>query len=183
MTPNPRRPCLAPLLRRPPTPHLARHATGALPSAMALVAALVLGNAGAQTMCDVSAGMDLPFASHASALGAVEREKIRMAAERIRGADYCPFAGLHVRGHADQTEGLPAEKQALSLARANEVARLFELNGIPKHLIDIAASADQQPVVPPPSSKNPRVEVQVYAGCPSPTCPFPAKGDGLRLWK
>jgi outer membrane protein OmpA-like peptidoglycan-associated protein len=143
----------------------------------------LMAQAEAPHTCDVFDGIDLRFAPRAVALAAVEREKIEGLVTRIYRADYCPFSGLNVQGHTDSSEGDVGAMRALSLARANYVARLFEARGISKKLVHVESKGDKQPVVLSPDSRNSRVEVFVFAGCRSRTCPFPADASGLRLPK
>ena len=133
-------------------------------------------------MCDVRDGIDVPFALNSTALPDAERERVMKGVERIRNANYCPFAFVRVTGHSTPNEELSRVKGRVSTERADYVARLLELGGIPKRLIYVESKADSQPVFSSRTNRNARVEVDVSAGCPSAgMCPFPLTPSGFRL--
>lgn len=142
-----------------------------------------IGNpAAGQITCDVRHNIDVPFALGSTALPDTERERVMKGVERIRNADYCPFAFVRVTGHSTPAEELSRAKGRVSIERAHYVARLLELGGIPKRLIHVESEADSQPLSSTAAHRSARVEVDVSAGCPSTTnCPFPLAPSGLRL--
>ncbi len=133
--------------------------------------------------CDVVDGMEIRFPSGAASLPASERERVMREVGRFRHANYCPFAGVTVYGHADAGEGSSKNKDILGVERGRYVARLLELGGIPKERIHTDGKGDRFPSVKPSDPRNARAEVSVRAGCASERCMFPVTASGFRLPK
>lgn len=133
-------------------------------------------------LCHVVDGIDVRFERESVAVSALERGRVMEQVVRYLNADYCPFGGIKVFGHADSDEGPPEARKSWSIQRAQYVARLLEQGGIPKRLIFIEGYADRQPLIKAPDGRNIRVEVHVLAGCPSEgVCMFPVSASGFRL--
>jgi outer membrane protein OmpA-like peptidoglycan-associated protein len=136
---------------------------------------------GLPAACDVFDGAEVLFEARATALSAVQRSRIAAQVERVHRADYCPFVGLNVIGHASTAEGSPAQVEVLARLRAAYVRDLLVRLGVPKDLVHTDAKGSKQPMSAS-IEKNARVEVNVMAGCRSATCSFPRSEQGLRLW-
>lgn len=134
--------------------------------------------------CDVRMPMAVHFPFHSASIPRPYYEELVEFQRKVRRADFCVMSAVIVVGHADTTEGPAEDVRALAEQRARNISRFLETAGIPNYFLRTDSKGDSQPlrrVVG--SEENARVDIDVYAGCPSKTCPSPISEDGFRHLK
>ena len=134
--------------------------------------------------CDVHMSMATYFAPRSVGIQKPYFEELMDFQRKVRQADFCVMGAVIVVGHADTTEGTSSEVEALAEQRAKNVSRFLESAGFPNYFLRTDSRGGRQPVRRSTAhEQNARVDIEVYAGCPSETCPSPISEDGFRHLK
>lgn len=135
-------------------------------------------------VCDVRMPMFVYFSLHSASIPKPYFQELIEFQHKVRQADFCVMGAVIVVGHADTTEGTAREVEILAAQRARNISQFFESTGFPSYFLHTDSKGDRQPLSRlVASEQNARVEIDVYAGCPSETCRSPISEDGFRHLK
>lgn len=136
------------------------------------------------TACDVHMPMVVKFPFHSASIQKPYYNELVEFQRKVRRADFCVMGAVIVVGYADATEGSAGDVGTLAEQRARNVSRFIESTGFPSYFLHTDSKGDSQPIDRSVASEeNARVDIDVYAGCPSETCPSPISEDGFRHLK
>lgn len=98
-----------------------------------VAAAAILAASSAYSLSPARArGVEVTFLPLATSLTEEQRSRIQYAVEELRQKDWCWFGAAIVTGFSNDSEGKRKRQDHLALARAQYVAGLLELYGIPR---------------------------------------------------
>lgn len=128
-----------------------------------------------------SRGLDLRFDENSVSLSASEKDGLVRFVQRLRAENWCPLEGVFLAGYASDSEGTPGQTQQRSLDRANGVAQVLHLLGIPARIVLAEGKGATSPAGFEHVLPSPRVEVEFFGMAAQEGCPVMRTNSGFRI--